>query len=296
MKDYTETSVNVAIATLRAFVRPKFGEILTMKADSHPSHPGRAREVTEYFAEASMKWALSAPYYHNGVGECEATFMHDVPAANGLLRGCPEGGGLKHMFSALLMAEFTGNELVSPRDKEPRSAAMLFESRSTVDLRTIYCYGAPGKTLVTIEARDSKFDDHAVSCIYRGPSRENESANYCWVSKNDNSYTTVHIGGLRLDERPVIARSTRSHPSHQSYSDPTVEDKRVTRSPLMVTRRCGGSHLLTRSLVLTLTLNPRLAPRLCLTCSCGRHHVRRLASSGSVHGCGAGTATAAARC
>ena len=56
------------------------GQCLTVhaKADSHASHPGRAREITEYYAESQMRWMLSAPYYHQGVGEVEVTFGIDV--------------------------------------------------------------------------------------------------------------------------------------------------------------------------------------------------------------------------
>jgi hypothetical protein len=50
--------------------------------------------------------------------------------------------------------------------------------------------------------------------------RENESSNYCWVFK-PIAHVTVNIGGMRIDERPVIARTARSNPSHQPESDPT---------------------------------------------------------------------------
>ena len=48
LKDYSEASVLLAIGTLRAFVRPRHGEIAITKADSHQSHPGKARNITEY--------------------------------------------------------------------------------------------------------------------------------------------------------------------------------------------------------------------------------------------------------
>ena len=34
---------------------------------------------------------------------------------------------------------------------------------------------------------------------------------------------TVHMGTIRVDERPVIARTTVSHPSHQPFGDTSVE-------------------------------------------------------------------------
>ena len=62
--------------------------------------------------------------------------------------------------------------LVSARDKEGLSPAMRFHGRKTVDLRTQFAYGAPGKALVDVEVRDSKWSDHAFACSYRGPSRD----------------------------------------------------------------------------------------------------------------------------
>ena len=100
---------------------------------------------------------------------------------------------------------------------------MVFYQRNTVDLRSMFCYGAPGKALKLLEIRDGKYDDHAFPMSYRGPSRENEASNYCWVFTPPSSHITVNIGGIRIDERPVIARTTRSHASHQPDSDPAIE-------------------------------------------------------------------------
>ena len=49
----------------------------------------------------------------------------------------------------------------------------------------------------------------------------------CWVltirDSGRKELITVHMGTIRVDERPVLARTTLSHASHQPFSDPSVE-------------------------------------------------------------------------
>ncbi len=47
---------------------------------------------------------------------------------------------------------------------------------------------------------------------------------YVLTMRNDGRkvMSTVHMGTIRVDERPVIARTTVSHPSHQPFGDATV--------------------------------------------------------------------------
>ena len=57
--------------------------------------------------------------------------------------------------------------------------------------------------------------------------RRNTTPKLCWVlTTRDNGrkeMLTVHMGTVRVDERPVIARTTVSHPSHQPFGDVSVE-------------------------------------------------------------------------
>ena len=130
------------------------------------------------------------------------------------------------MFTAYNTAEAARNEIVDTDDKT--SPAMRYFGRTEVKLQAELAYGAPVKYLVHPEIRGSKFNDHALPGTYRGPSRENESSHISWVltDRVKQEYVTVMNGCMRVDERPCIARSTLSHPSHQPHSDQSVEDKR----------------------------------------------------------------------
>ena len=79
----------------------------------------------------------------------------------------------------------------------------------------------PSSYLKHIEIRDSKYDDHAFSGIYRGGSRDDESDHRVLVSYGTGVTTrhiTVDIGGVRIDERGVINRCDANHKSHQPYA------------------------------------------------------------------------------
>ena len=153
--------------------------------------------------------------------------LYVVPRANALLKGCPTDNGEEHEIFAMFTACAARNDMI-PIGKTA-SPSMVFHRFSEPTLESQVAFGAPCKFLKYPEQRDSKFDEHATAGSFRGPSREtlDVTPKLCYVLtiRNDGRkvMSTVHMGTIRVDERPVIARTTVSHPSHQPFSDTSVE-------------------------------------------------------------------------
>ena len=95
---------------------------------------------------------------------------------------------------------------------------MLYYGKTSESHIYFLAYGAPVKALVHSDVRDSKYDDHAITGIYRGPSWTNNSSTSCWISVGKGTvirHVTCDIGCVRVDERQVVARISRTHPCHQ---------------------------------------------------------------------------------
>ena len=215
-------SIEGIIQEHRAFVRPIHGEIWAVKMDSHPTH--RGRPIADFLIDSGMNKRLSPPYVHEGVGEIEVTWQWDVPAANCLLlQSKPDGWTHEqqeaHFKTAFFAHERAKNQIIPPGG---RSRDMIFyNTDSTKDLMCMMAYGAPVKFLVHPEIRDSKFDEHAVAGVYRGPSRDDESPHRCLVSTGSGAllrHVTVDVGCLRVDERAIMDRMNRDHPSLQPHA------------------------------------------------------------------------------
>ena len=127
------------------------------------------------------------------------------------------------LYSVPRTVEKASNRAIIPG--ENRSREMVYYGRDASPLASLLTYGAPIKYLVHPEVRDSKFDDHALPGVYRGPSRDDESDYRCWVQAGSGAtlrHVTVDTGCVRVDERSIIARTDRNHPSHQPFAiDPT---------------------------------------------------------------------------
>ena len=211
-KVLTEEALEGCIQKLRAFVRPHHGEIFILKHDGLPAL--RSHAFADYMADSKMHDEMSPPFVHEGVGGAEITFQWDVPSANALLAGSDSGE--EHFETAFYDVERATNRIIRECNT---SRDMVFYGRAAPDVLTCHlCYGSPVKFLIHPEIRDSKFDDHAQSGRLRGPSREDESDTRCWVETNAGAmrrHVTVDIGCMRVDERAVLARCDRDHPSHQ---------------------------------------------------------------------------------
>ena len=210
--------ISAAIQTHRAWVRPVHGEVMIYKKDGHPTHRGAS--IESLLANASIVDQETPPYDHEGVGSVEVTWSHDVPSANALLLGC--GSSEPHFFTAFLDVERAGNRSILNPSFPVSREAHYYKGGRTPDILAFHlCYGAPVKYLKHIEIRDSKYDDHAFSGIYRGGSRDDESDHRVLVSYGAGVTTrhiTVDIGGVRIDERGVINRCDANHKSHQPYA------------------------------------------------------------------------------
>jgi hypothetical protein len=223
--DYTAETVIELDQQLRTFNRPVNGEILRIKSDNHPSY--KARETAEYLAESEIGPQFSPVYGHQMVGESEVIWRYIVPRANALLKGCPTDNGEEHELFAMFTACAARNDMI-PMGKTA-SPSMIFHRYSEPILESQITFGAPCKFLKWPEERDSKFEEHARAGSFRGPSRETMDATpkLCWVltvrDTGRKELATVHMGTIRVDERPVLARTTLSHASHQPFGDPNVE-------------------------------------------------------------------------
>ena len=223
--DYTADTVIKLDQRLRAFNRPHRGEVMRIKSDNHPSY--KSTRTVDNFDDAHMLAHYSMAYAHQMVGDAEVMWRVGVPRSNALLLGCPSDGGHEHFPTAFFTVVASHNSaLTAQSDVSPD---MQYYGRDTVVLESQIAYGAPVKWLQFAEARDSKFDDHAAPGTFRGPSREtlDDSPVLCWVLTTNGAgrkvHTSVRMGCLRVDERPVIARTLQSHPSHQPCGDITVE-------------------------------------------------------------------------
>jgi hypothetical protein len=198
---------------LKAAVRPMHGDIWVVRADSLPGH--KARKVEDYSAIESVVDELSPPYVHEGVHKAEVSFMHGVPAALALLMAAPDLG-LTHFYSAFVTAVTALDYAPNGDETDPTSNMMRYHGTGTWMVNPLYTYGAACKALVHLEARDDKYQHHAFPAIYTGPAFNSIAVIHCSVW--DDGYTDVDVGCINIDERLVIARTLRTHPSHQPFN------------------------------------------------------------------------------
>ena len=198
-----------ALNEIKSRVRPTHGEIEIIRMDSHPSH--RSKGVRDYMLEAQQWLQLSPPYVHEGVGDVEVFFLHQVPAANALLSAAPDLGE-NHFAQALRYVIDAKNHSVSALltsdSSDPKSSAMVFYSCNTFMPSGGHVFGSAAKALVHGEARDSKFDDHAKPCVYVGPPINSDSRAHCavWYKRE---YKDVDLGCIVVNEDVVLERTRR---------------------------------------------------------------------------------------
>ena len=77
-------------------------------------------------------------------------------------------------------------------------------------------YGAACKYFLHPEFRTSKEELHSEPGIYTGPPFNSGSPIHCSVW--NKRYRDVDLGCVNVDDRVVVARSHRTHPSHQPYN------------------------------------------------------------------------------
>jgi hypothetical protein len=192
---------------------------MILKHDNLPALTSRPWK--EFMADSQMIDQTSVPYVHEGVGGSEVVFLHAVPSANALLRGANRSE--RHFLSAYYTQEAAANSTVRRRpDGTLSSADQLYYGESKPSLRYMWAYGSPCKFLISAEIRDSKFDSHAEAGWFAGPWPGSDVAYHVSVF-NGSRYVKVDAGCLRVDERGVLARSSRDHPHHQPFALNTSE-------------------------------------------------------------------------
>ena len=224
MHGQTQEEIELAHNKLRAFVRPRHGEIMAIRKDSHPSH--RSQHMDDYMARGQLQDQLSPGGVHEGVSDCEGTFMRTVPAANANLMMAPDLGEA-HFFSALLTALAATDAAASEGTDPVSSVDMRYEQRTEWLPSPLLLYGSASKALVHPEMRDSKYDEKSYPCVYTGPAHKSVSPIHCSVWRNTGrgmEYNDVDLGCLHVDERAVIARTARDHPSHQPFGQNTTDE------------------------------------------------------------------------
>jgi hypothetical protein len=195
-------------------VRPDHGEIFIVRKDSHPTH----RSVAHIgdLASSGQASQLSPGGVHEGVGPAEVAFMHGVPAGNALLLGSPDLDR-PHEFTAIRTAIYASDYTASGDHNPPSSANMRYFGVTKWMPCPYYIYGSAAKAFVHPEFRNGKGDLHAKPVVYAGPALNSASQIHCCVWQSPR-YFDVDIGCLNVDERLVIQRSLRTHPSHQPYN------------------------------------------------------------------------------
>ena len=206
---------------LRAYNRPYHGEMYIVKGDSHPSH--RSRELGEYFLDRSTSTLklIGPGQVHEFVGDCENVFMISVPVACGLLMGSPDLGE-SHFASAFMTAVAAVDYSVITglgAEDTPVSCNMVYFEKTEWLRSPLYAYGSAAKAF--IHERDTKFDLHSRPCVYAGPAHLSNSPIHCSVWDGDR-YLDVDVGCINVDDRVVIARTERTHPSHQPFNQTGV--------------------------------------------------------------------------
>ena len=206
---------------LRAFTRPHHGEIFIVKGDAHSTH--RSRALSEYFLTQSTPTLkqVGPGQVHEFVGDAENALLHAVPVACGYLMGSPDLGE-SHLYSAFLTSFAASNyAVVSGCTDETgiSSPIMPFLGKTEWIPCPLYAYGAGAKAFV--HERESGFDLHARPCVYTGPAHNSNSPIHCSVW-DGNRYYDVDVGCLNVDDRVVLARTSRTHPSHQPFNQEGV--------------------------------------------------------------------------
>ena len=218
MRGYSEANVMSALNKIKSRVRPTHGEIEIIRMDSHPSH--RSKSVRDYMLDAQQRLQLLPPYVHEGVGDVENFFLHQVPSANALLSAAPDLGE-NHFAQAMCYVidakNYSVSVLLTSDSSDPKSPAMIFYSFNTFVSSGLHVFGSAAKALVHGEARDSKFDDHAKPCVYVGPPINSDSRAHCavWFKRE---YKDVAIGCVVINEDVVLERTRRDHVSTQPYN------------------------------------------------------------------------------
>jgi len=220
MRGYSEENVVSALNEIKARVRPVHGEINIFRMDSHPSH--RSKHVRDYLIDNQQHLQLSPSYVHEGVGDVENYFLHRVPSANALIIAAPDLDE-SHFAQALFYVIDASNHSVTSGSVPPKSPSMIYHSLDKFNPSGLQVFGSAAMAFVHGEARGSKFNEHAVPCIYMGPAINSDSRAHCCVFLK-REYKDVDLGCINVTERVVLERTHRGHPSTQPYNQVAAEE------------------------------------------------------------------------
>ena len=214
--DFTAETLAGILSMHRAWVRPTHGEIWVGRRDGHPSQ--RAKLFQDALRDGQMHDESTAPYRHEAL-PVEVTWQHDVPGAMILLSTGPGAKLLRHFEAAFICHEDASNRIVKPRAHggEAVSSDMLYNGDSVTHANLLYAFWSPVMYLIYPEIRSDKFSEHAKPGAYYGPSRDTESDRYCLIWNGHRSIT-CDKGCVRVDERQVIAQSSRTNAKAQPFT------------------------------------------------------------------------------
>ena len=217
MHGYSEEHMISALNEIKARVRPVHGEIEIMRMDSHPTHRGKG--VRDYMTANQHRMQISPGYVHEGVGDAENFFLHNVPSANAVLLSAPDLGE-NHWAQAFFYVVRAKNYSINVKASSqgtPASPAMVYFNTKQYLGSGLQVFGSESKALVHGEARGSKFEDHARPCIYVGPAVNSDSSVHCAVFY-DKNYVDVDLGCVSVSENQVIERTRRGNVTTQPYN------------------------------------------------------------------------------
>ena len=204
---------------LRAEVRPDHGEILILRFDNLPGQKSKA--VHDYHAGKQTDMEFSAPHSHEGASLAEVSFMHDVPKTLACQKQAPDLNGERHFYQAWKTVEMGCNSLGQLMTIDGvemiRSPSMVYFNLTKPPARYLQLgFGAAVKAYISLETGRSKYEDHAYPGSYAGPHDDTKSDKYCAI-RNGDKYIATALGHVTADEREVMARTQRDHPSHQPF-------------------------------------------------------------------------------
>ena len=123
--------------------------------------------------------------------------------------------GLAHKYSAFLTAVTARDYSPSGGHEPPSSAMMRYYGRTDWISSPLLIYGSAVKVVKAPDFRQND-TERSYPAIYTGPAHDSNSHLHCsvWADR----YIDNDVGNINVDERVVIARSLRTHPSHQPYN------------------------------------------------------------------------------
>ena len=194
------------------------GSVYVYDLTKNSGDAGFERKITASDGSADDHFGLSVAIYGDTL--VVGAWSND---ANGI------NSGAVYVYDLTLdgNAETTGNPAtpyvdgfetkITASDGAVTSANMRYYGKTEWIANPLFVYGASCKALIHPEERGGNhWDLHARPGVYTGPALNSNSPIHCsiWCDR----YLDIDVGCMNIDERAVLARTSKDHPSHQPYN------------------------------------------------------------------------------